>query len=224
MHPPNEVTGLALLIGLMLGALLGLNGFAEPVQAKEWKSSTRVRNFAWLFTGMIGVVLADYKRLGFGEEIRPISMTVWYSSGAALGLVGSIAVMCMTIARSAWVWNRPRPPHSRIDAWAMMREYLTYGKSRFDEKWVADTSGLERRGDAERRAGVARADKDVARCVFSVLQHVKRPEAVRASEAGLLIESVIAAAILVIRSHSRHPREIRLAGSYMVGSDQLPSC
>jgi hypothetical protein len=76
--------------------------------------------------------------------------------------------MALSIRESVRRFQRENPLATEIDPGALVREYLTYGKARFDETWArARTEALE--VARQRRTGFeAEADRLVAECIYSI--------------------------------------------------------
>jgi hypothetical protein len=92
---------------------------------------------------------------------------VGHGFGALSGAIGAVGWMVYSITRSVRIFNSQRPAPLRIDAAALQREYLTYGKARFEERWKEEKD-THRRGRAARR----RASPPSAAALISILSGV----------------------------------------------------
>jgi len=233
------VTGLIFLVGLLVGAVLGLNGFGQPATPGAIGQSPRIKNLLWLFSGFLPALLLDFKKLGLPQDYPLYWPVGGYGAGACLGAIGAIGWMVHSITRSVRAFNQQHPA-APIDAGELQREYLTYGKSRFEERWhERKTSALkveaqlvaERHAAAqeqtaaeaaarreaaateERRALDLEADKLIARCVYAALGHLALTEAIRKSSEGALLDTIMDAILKVVSVHAG--TRLVLRGSYM---------
>ena len=159
---------LAGLVGLILGVMLGLNGFAQPVGTTALSQTPRIKNIGWLFSGFFVLYVADLKRVGLRNDFPVFWPFLCYGLGAILGALLSIGWMALSIRQSVRRFQRENPLATEIDPGALVREYLTYGKVRFDETWArVRTEALE--VARQRRTGFeAEADRLVAECIYSI--------------------------------------------------------
>ena len=102
----TTLTVLSALVGLFLGVVLGLNGFAQPATIGTIGQSPRVKNLMWLFSGLfVPVFVADSKKLNLPDNFE------WYYPFAAYGIaaiVGAvIAVVGMAISITISVRRSP---------------------------------------------------------------------------------------------------------------------
>lgn len=222
------ITALTTLAGLVVGVVLGLNGFAQPATPGALGQSPRVKNLIWLFSGLFPIFVADFHKLGLPARFPWYWPFAGYGVAALLGAVGSVGWMVRSITRSVRSFNQQHPS-ATIDPGELQREYLTYGKARFEERWreqkeaaitaeeqARETTEGERREAAaaeERRLLDLEADKLVARCVHGVFGHLALSEPDRRRAEGPLIDTIIDAILKVVSVHAGSRLELR--GSYM---------
>jgi hypothetical protein len=211
----NVVTILGAIVGLVAGFLLGINGFTEPTKSTNWKSSARLKNLGWLLTGLVATMLTDFNKFGVKETISSIDVLAAYVTGAIVGLTTAILWMTISIWRSVKRWNSARSPDLHLDPETFMRDYITYGKTHFDEKWEAATNTLAEREHAMQRRRDTETNKILGQCVYGVLSHLNQPAAKRRNETGQWIEVILNAVCVIARSHCRKPNEVRIEASYM---------
>jgi hypothetical protein len=58
--------------GLVLGAILGVNGFSQPATSSALGQSPRIKNLLWLLFGLFPVFVADFTKLGIPKDFA------WY--------------------------------------------------------------------------------------------------------------------------------------------------
>lgn len=66
------VTGLIFLVGLLVGAILGLNGFGQPATPGTIGQSPRIKNLLWLFSGFLPALLLDFQKLGLPKDVSTL--------------------------------------------------------------------------------------------------------------------------------------------------------
>jgi hypothetical protein len=219
--------------GLVLGFLLGLNGFSQPATGGAFNQSPRVKNLAWLFSAGILIFVADFKKLNLPDTFPWVWPFAGYEIAAFVGAGIAVASMLISITKSVATFNATRPAELRLDPRIFEREYLTFGKGRYEELWEkerkrsdeavaqARADEIKRSQDVEkaRQEKEARrhlevvADKIAASCVHAVLRHLAMDEQARSKAEGALIETLMEAAVSLVQAHS--PAELTLRGSYM---------
>ena len=222
-------TVMAALAGFVVGVMLGLNGFAQPAASGVLGQSPRIKNLLWLFSGLLPVFVADLHRLGLPDGFPRFWPFAGYGLGALLGAVGAIGWMVRSITTSVQTFNQQHPSAPSIDAGDLQREYLTYGKARFEERWkrqrdaaeaveertrAATDIGLRETAITEEKRRIdLEADKVMARCVYAALAHLASPEADRNRSDGALIDTIIEAILSIVRVDADNSLVLR--GSYM---------
>jgi hypothetical protein len=217
----GTLAALACAGGLVIGVILGLNGFAQPATPGPLGQSPRIKNLLWLFSGLFPVFVADFTKLGLDPKFPWAWPFAGYGFGALVGAVGAIIYMVCSIKHSVRTFADMHPGAS-IDAGHFLREYLTYGKARYDERWKEAKDNIEAKEDREREKAAAKqqrielmteGDKVVARCVYGVLGHMaKSPQAQKESQASL-IETIIDAIVSLVRAQAGP--QLTLRDSYM---------
>lgn len=215
---------LATLIGAVAGAVLGLNGFAQPVSTTALNQAPRIKNLGWLLSGFFVMYLADPKRIGLPDDFPLLWPFVGYGVGALAGVLASIGWMAHSITLSVQAFNTRLPSDQQLDPGLFRREYLTYGKARFDERWdkaraeaaeaanvrVARDRELEQAKGERRRELILNANLAAAECVYNTLQQCgsqrKIPE-------GELMDSVLKAICAMAAAATN--RAANLRSSYM---------
>ncbi len=154
---------LAAIIGAVAGSILGLNGFAQPVGNTPLNQTPRLKNLGWLLSGFFVMYLADPKRIGFPADFPFFRWPfIGYGVGAVLGVVGSISWMAHSITQSVQSLNSQLPEGHKVDAHFLRREYLTYGKARFDERLEkARTDAIQARDQQKRELEIAREKREL---------------------------------------------------------------
>jgi len=200
------------MAGLVIGVILGLNGFAQPATPGTLGQSPRIKNLLWLFSGLFPVFVADFTKLGLDPKFPWVWPFAGYGFGALIGALSAIIYMVCSIRRSVRSFAELHP-WAPIDTGHFLREYLTYGKARYDERWKETKDIVEKEAKERRIELTTEADKVVARCVYGVLGHMaKPPEARRDSEASL-VDTIIDAIVSLVRAQAGP--QVMLRGSYM---------
>jgi hypothetical protein len=163
---------LAGLIGLVVGAVLGLNGFAQPVSTTALSQTPRIKNIGWLLTGFFVIYLADPKRIGLPDDFPLLYPFVAYGVGAIIGVFCAIGWMVTSIRSSVRAFQSVNPLGSDIDASALVREYLTYGKARFDDAWDKEKARAQQTAENRRRQLALEADGLAADCIYSITRQL----------------------------------------------------
>jgi hypothetical protein len=159
---------LAFLVGALLGGYLGLNGFSQPATPGPLGQSPRVKNLMWLLSGFLPLFIGDFRKLGLPDNFPWVWPFVLYGFGALMGAACSIGWMLHSIDQSVRRFNRNYALGPGVDVAALRREYLTFGKTRYEELWSALTSKAEaaHRGNLAQRT--SDADKLQAKIVYGV--------------------------------------------------------
>jgi hypothetical protein len=217
----DAIAALAGVIGLLVGTILGFNGFSQPATPSLIGQSPRIKNLLWLLSGFFAIFIADFKKLGLPADLPLAWPFVAYGFGAFLGVVSSVMWMVRSITKTVRAFNAQHRAHP-LDPGAFQREYLTYGKTRYEELWnkeKGEAVDLEEKANAlELEAGkqrqiVSDADKMIAACVYASLAHIGLTPSARRQAQGALIDTIMAAALNVVRLHSSE--QLTLRGSYM---------
>jgi hypothetical protein len=203
------LTLLIFLVGLLVGAVLGLNGFGQPAAPGAIGQSPRIKNLLWLFSGFLPALLLDFHKLGLPQDYPLYWPVGGYGLGALIGAITAVAWMTRSITRSVRIFNREHS--STIDPGELQREYLTYGKARFEDRWRERQQAALAAEEGSRIA--LEADKVMARCVHGVLGHLASDENERKRSEGPLIDAIMDAILSVVRVHAAGTLVLR--GSYM---------
>jgi hypothetical protein len=216
---------LAAIIGAFAGSILGLNGFAQPVGSTPFNQTPRIKNLGWLLSGFFVMYLADPKRIGLPPEFPLIWPFIGYGVGAVLGVVGSISWMAHSITQSVQSLNSQLPESHQVDAHFFRREYLTYGKARFDERLEkAKIDAVQARDQQKREREIARdqrkreleidASRSAAECIYNAINALGVQ---RKLTDGPLIDALLKT--ICTKAAAATSKIIVLKGSYMVFVD-----
>ncbi len=129
--PRNAAEGSFFLIGVFLGILFALNGWAvQPGIGGPLRRSPRVTNLVWLVTGFFGSLFAEWAELGIITEgsTGANSHMMWaYLVGlfaaVTVTLTGLTAIIALLVALAARNKNVAGGP----DSWILVVRYLHYG-------------------------------------------------------------------------------------------------
>jgi hypothetical protein len=235
--PQQVVTALivvAAMVGLVAGAFLGLNGFAQPATPTLPGQSPRIKNLVWLVSGFLPVLVADVQKLGLPEKTSMFWPAVAYEVCGLIGALFAVVWIFHSLRSSCEHLNRSLLPEFTLDPGRYLREYLTYGRARAEEKLTADAAASRaaataqteqreaeaRRRNAELEAGArrrtieAQADLGAAKCVYGVMKFVTQTKAQRANNATQITEAIISAIINQILAMTG--LNLRLSGSFML--------
>jgi hypothetical protein len=182
-------------IGLFLGILLGLNGFAQPATPTVLGQSPRIKNLIWLFGGAFAIFIADFKKLGVPSDFPWIYPLISYGLCALGGVVISVGWMCWSISVTVGNFNKQNL-NTKLDADSFWREYLTYGKSRFEEKWRTDSA--QAGNENKKRQLSLEADTEISKCIFATLAISKSEH----PQTDMLIDTIMETAVSVVRLHT----------------------
>lgn len=87
------ITALIFLIGLIVGTILGLNGFGQPATPGAIGQSPRIKNLLWLFSGFLPALLLDFQKLGLPNNYPRYLPVGSYGLGACLGAIAAVGWM-----------------------------------------------------------------------------------------------------------------------------------
>jgi hypothetical protein len=214
------------LLGLFLGCVVGLNGFAQPATSASALGQTpRVKNLLWLLSGF-AFFAVDTSRLGLGPNFPWIWPFAAYEGGAVAGALAAVGWMLHSIAQGVREFQRQHPEARGVDLSELKREYLTYGKERCEEKWKKQkASALEAEELAERtkqhqdqdadlanlrRQQALDADSLAAECVHIALREAGASQQIPVNDLTDMILRAIYARISAASS-----RPVTLNGGYM---------
>jgi hypothetical protein len=182
-------------IGLFLGVILGLNGFSQPATPTALGQSPRIKNLFWLFGGAFAIFIADFKKIGVPSDFPWVYPLIAYGLSALVGVIVSVGGMCWSISRTVERFNMQNPG-ARLDADVFWREYLTYGKVRYDEKWKAE-SAQALNADSKQKLSLE-ADTEISKCIFATLAILRTEN----PQTDMLIDTIMDAAVSVVRLHT----------------------
>ena len=105
------VTSLAALVGLLMGCIVGLNGFAQPAAESTLVSEIpRLKNLLWLLSGFAVLVIADPKKLWLPDNFPMFWPCIAYGFAAMFGLVIAIGGTLRSITSSVNFFNANHLP------------------------------------------------------------------------------------------------------------------
>jgi hypothetical protein len=200
------------LLGAVFGVLLALDGFGRPPSSPTAIGQTvRFRNVLWVVGTFFALLVADFKKLHL-DNLDLSTPYIVYVVSVLVSFVLSVAAMCGTIVASVGHLNKKLQPHNSLDYFILLREYLSHGKSKYDELWKKESE----RALAADRENIRMLDGPIetsfALCVYGGLAHARKAQPERdASESAMLgvILSAIENAIYAMR------RNIFVRASYM---------
>jgi len=203
--------GLSGLIGFLVGAILGLNGFAQPVSSTALSQTPRIKNLSWLLSGLFILYMADPRRLGLRDDFPFIWPFICYGVGAVIGLLLAVGMMVLSIRHSVNDFQRQNGLATSVDFGALLREYLTYGKARYDDAWdQAKTKALSAAGERPRGTD---ADTLAAECVYKITRQLGAQRRLPESDLMDSIIDAICAKVISVSDRQLHlrPKLVRLS-------------
>jgi hypothetical protein len=115
-------------IGLVLGVLYALSGFADAGKTDDLSKNQRVKNLLWLLGGAGAVLLGDWSLLS-PAEITPqerAALVSTYAFCAVSAAVGGIVLIAVVIALT--IRDRgTRKPQFKGRVGELVLDYITYG-------------------------------------------------------------------------------------------------
>jgi hypothetical protein len=231
------VSILATLVGLLAGAVLGFNGFAQPATLSLVGQSPRIKNLIWLLFGFLPILLADAHKIGLPDKTSMAWPSFTYEVSAVLGALGAIGWIALSLGSSCHRFNHTVEAVYRLDVDKYLREYLTYGRARAEALFETDSNVARervaadqaRRADEERRRNAeleaesrrrmieAQADIVAANCVYGVMKFVTLPKRQRNLAAERITGDIINTIVSQIRAMTG--LDLKLAGSFMAYVD-----
>jgi hypothetical protein len=206
-----------LTIGGIGGWFLGLSGFIENANSREFRSSLRLKNFQYLIGGLAIATVGDYRKFGLPDDFPSIIPATSFIFGATIMFVITVLRTESSIRKTVRTWNLKYNQNYQIDVESMIREYRHLGKLSFDNKFADETSRIRQEAKetvtASRRARHAEANRAIARCTYAALHHQGHAQATAPEP---LIEAILDAACAAVRAHSLQPDIIQLSGSFMI--------
>jgi hypothetical protein len=172
----GSLAGVLLLtvsIGIVAGVVLGLNGFAQPADGASALSQTpRIKNLAWLLSGFFLIYIGHWRRsdLGLPNALQLFWPFVGYGLGALAGVLTSVGWMARSITRSVREYNSQHPL-GPLRSGLFQREYLTYGKARFDELWKTETTKAEQ--EEKKRKREIETSRGTMDCVYRMMREFR---------------------------------------------------
>src|SRR5690242_6400945 len=130
------ITLVAALVGLLAGFFLGMNGFSQTAKAGALGQLPRMKNLLWLFSGLFSIFIADFKKLGFTEDFPWVWPFVGYGVCAIVTAIGAVWWMVHSITGTVKSFNAHHAKALSLDPGPFQREYLTYGKAKYEELWA----------------------------------------------------------------------------------------
>jgi hypothetical protein len=189
------VSLLAALVGLVMGWIVGLNGFAQPAKGTTAAEELpRLKNVLWLLSGFGALFIADPKKIGLPDDFSMVGPFIAYGFAAMVSFVAAIAWTLHSIKSSVNQFNQNHAAKNHLDLAELRDEYLYYGKPRFDQKFQSEKQRIEqglKAADAAKNAYTEEIDrlKNSAEAVKNALtEEIGRVKDTSVVFVGLAIE------------------------------------
>jgi hypothetical protein len=207
------VTSLAAFVGLAIGIIVGLNGFAQPAnESSRAAEIPRLKNLLWLVSGFAALIIADPKKLWLPDNFPMFWPCMAYGFGSMIGLVIAIGGTLRSITSSVNFFNESQLREVRLDPANLRSEYIHYGKARFNEQFQKAKELAEKRAEELRLR--PEVGKMIVDCTYSTIGYLAHPAAERTTEvANLQIDVIMKAMCAAVRAYGSRLPEIR--ASYM---------
>jgi len=171
------------MLGLVLGFLLGADGFGTGDESGEFSKSQRVQNVIWLIFGGVAILIADLQKFGVPKDLTSFDLAIAYAGCALMGGVLGFLITNQSISGSVREFNRSRQSQSNIDIRAVQREFLLRGRNASEKllaKLKAEAVAIDRArevGENERkRKARLETNKLIGSCVYLALRHLELAE------------------------------------------------